>query len=130
MKKSDTHGYVNQLLAYLLVTICFGGSIGLGTVWMRHQISVTANHNRLLESGIVALERRLAEATTAIESEQTSDVLRRRNTEWSLGLAPATELQVVSVTEDPGQHLANRRSRELLSQDGPLPVSFKLALKN
>lgn len=130
MKTSVPHAFVNQLLVYLLVTICFGGSIGLGTVWMRHQISVTANHNRVIETTIAAIERRLAETTTAVESEQTSDVLRRRNTEWHLGLAPASEMQVVSVTVDPGQHLSDRRNHELLTKDGPLPVSFQLALKN
>ena len=36
MKKTDTHAFVNQLLVYTLVMICFSGSIGLGTVWLRH----------------------------------------------------------------------------------------------
>ena len=35
MNKSDTHAFVNQLLVYTLVMICFTGSVGLSTVWFR-----------------------------------------------------------------------------------------------
>ena len=57
MNKKDTHAFVNQLLVYTLVMICFSGSIGLGTVWLRHQISITANNTKRLEQRIVESER-------------------------------------------------------------------------
>lgn len=129
MKTTDTHAFVNQFLVCLLVTFCFSGSIGLGTVWMRHQISATANANRKLEAHIDDLKRRIDETETVIEGEQSSDVLRRRNAEWRLGLAPATETQVVRVTEDPVMRLAQRHNRDLFNDRAPV-VSFTLAARN
>lgn len=129
MKTSSTSAFVNQFLVWLLVTLCFSGSIGLGTVWMRHQISATANANRLLQARIADLQRHLDETTAAIEGEQGSDVLRRRNAEWRLGLMPVTDAQVVRVTEDPVMRLAQRHNRDLFNDSVPA-ISFRVALKN
>ena len=68
--KKNSHAFVNQLVVCLLVTMTFGGSIGLGTVWMRHQISVTANTNRQLAAKIDDVERRIEEMTTVLETEK------------------------------------------------------------
>ena len=129
MKTTDTHAFVNQFLVWLLVTLCVGGSIGLGSVWMRHQISATANANRILEARIADVQRHIDETTTAIESEQGSDVLRRRNADWRLGLLPVTDAQVVRVTEDPVMRLAQRHNRDLFNDSVPT-VAFRVALKN
>jgi hypothetical protein len=32
MNKSDRHAFVNQMLIYTLVMICFSGSIGMNTI--------------------------------------------------------------------------------------------------
>jgi hypothetical protein len=45
---------VNQFMVYALVAICGSASIGLGTVWMRHQISIGGND----EQGAGGLDRR------------------------------------------------------------------------
>lgn len=111
--KNNSHAFVNQLLVCLLVTIGFGGSVGLGTVWMRHQISMTANTNRKLEAQVIKLERSIADVTTAIESEQSPELLRQLNDTWALGLVPVTEAQKIHVTEDPVRRLAARGNREL-----------------
>lgn len=130
MKLNHTHAFANQLLVCLLVMLGFGGSIGLGTVWMRHQISVTANHNRELAARIASLERRLAETTTAIEGEQGSEVLRRRNVEFQLGLAPANDQQVVRVTEEDMMRHTAMRNRDFFKDTAAPTVKFTLALKN
>ncbi len=70
MKKNSSQAFVNQLLVYTLVMICFSGSIGLGTVWLRHQISITANNTKQLEQRIIESERHLAELNTQITAEQ------------------------------------------------------------
>ncbi len=44
--KTNSSAFVHQLVLCLLVTFAVAGSTGLGTVWMRHQISTTANTNR------------------------------------------------------------------------------------
>jgi hypothetical protein len=129
MKTTDTHAFVNQFLVCLLVTFCFSGSIGLGTVWMRQQISATANANRKLAARIADLQRRINETNTVIEGEQTSDVLRRRNADWRLGLELTTDTQVVRMPEDPVLRLARRHNRDLFN-DNVAAVSFTLAAKN
>jgi hypothetical protein len=129
MKTTDTHAFVNQFLVWLLVTFCCSGSLGLGLVWMRHQISATANANRKREAQIADLKRRIDETTTKIEGEQSSDVLRRRNADWHLGLAPRAETQVVNVTEDPVLRLAQRQNRDLFT-DRAVSVSLHFAGKN
>ena len=120
---------MNQLLVCLILTFGFGGSIGLGTVWMRHQISVTAKSNRALQASLAEVKRRLDATATVVESEQSYDALTRRNSEWALGLAPATDAQVVRVTEDPVMRLARRRDRNLFN-DGFAPLTFRIAQKD
>lgn len=128
MKTSASSGFVNQFLVYTLVMIGFGGSIGLGTVWMRHQISTTANSTRQLAARIAELERRLAETTTAAEMERDPNVLLQRNAEWHLGLVPPSPVQIVHVAEDPVQRLAAKRNRGLFT-DGAASVSIPLAYR-
>jgi hypothetical protein len=121
MKKSDTHAFVNQILVCVLVTISFGGSIGLGTVWMRHQISVTAKSNRDLNARLIALGRAFEERKAEVEGEQSIEVLTRRNAELALGLVEVTPPQVAHVDEDPVRRLAARVNREL---SNPFGVRF------
>jgi hypothetical protein len=126
MKTSSTQAFVNQLLVYTLVMICFSGSIGLGTVWMRHQISLTANATKVLDARITEVERHLFETTTAIETERDPEVLLRRNAAWHLGLVRPMPAQVVRVAEDPVRHLAAKRNRGLFS-DNAVSVVFPVA---
>jgi Tfp pilus assembly protein PilN len=128
MKISSTHGFVNQLLIYTLVMICFSGSIGLGTVWMRHQISLTANSTKHLDARIAEVERRLAETTTAAETERDTNVLLRRNSEWRLGLVQPNQTQIVHVAEDPVLRLAAKRNVGLFG-DRAAVVSLPLAFR-
>ena len=126
--KNNSQAFINQLLVCLLVTFCFSGSIGLGTVWMRHQISLTANANKALEGSIAEVERHLAETATFIETEQSNDVLRRRNAEFRLGMVQPQETQLVRIVEDPTRHLAAKANRGLFD-DRALPAApMKLTL--
>jgi hypothetical protein len=128
--KNNSHAFINQLLVCLLVTFCFSGSIGLGTVWMRHQISLIANSNKSLELRIAEVERHLAETATFIETEQSNDVLRRRNAEFRLGMVQPEKVQVVQVTEDPDRHLAAKANRGLFDDRAlpTAPMKFNLAI--
>jgi type II secretory pathway component PulJ len=127
MRKQTSHAFVNEFLVYSLVALCFSGSIGLGTVWMRHQISIVANANRALESQIADLQRHLQERDAEIASEQDPAALERRNQEWRLGLQPAAASQVQRVTENPVDHLNAKQGRELFEKGSPR-VSFSIAL--
>lgn len=127
MNKTETHGFVNQLLVYTLVMICFTGSIGLGTVWLRQQMAQTANGIRQLEMRSEALERHLAETNALVASESSSDVLTRRNVEWNLGLVQPTEPQIVRVSEPVEDRLARRRHDRVFATDTSIkPVRFVL----
>lgn len=115
MKTLGTHAFVNQVLVGLIVTIGFGGTVGLGTVWMRHQISVVADNNASLQKQIVETERRIADTNALVEEAMRSDVLRQQNESMHLGLVELNPAQVNRVTEDPVLRLvarANRRASE------------------
>jgi hypothetical protein len=129
MNKRDTHAFANQMVIYFLVLMCCSGSVGLGTVWLRHQISVSANRTRQIEARIAEVERHLSETLTLIETEQGPDVLKRRNAEWHLGLVlPREDSQVFRVSDDAGNRLAAKNNvrlfdRPLVSLNLPAPVA-------
>ncbi|MDB6168916.1 MAG: hypothetical protein JWM88_1780 [Verrucomicrobia bacterium] len=128
MNRTSNHAFVNHLLVYTLVMICFTGSIGLGTVWMRHQISLTANATKVLDARIAEMERRVNETTAVMEAEQDPAVLKRRNSEWRLGLVQPAPEQVVRVAGDPVMRLAAKRDRALYTDLArPATVSLRLA---
>jgi hypothetical protein len=113
MKNSGTHAFANQILICLLVTFGFGGTIGLATVWLRHQNALLARSNRALEAKIAEVRRSVTEWSATVESEKSSDVMRRRNAEFQLGFTPANDKQIVHLPEDPIQRLASRHRGEL-----------------
>jgi hypothetical protein len=125
--KNNSHAFVNQLLVCMLVTICFGGSVGVGIVWMRHQISLTANNNRALAARLREVERHISEAKTLVESAQSPVALRRLNTEFNLGLAPKSDGQLLHVAGDPVHRLMARANSEIFTEAG-VPVSRSISL--
>ncbi|MFH1497884.1 MAG: hypothetical protein ABII82_08675 [Verrucomicrobiota bacterium] len=127
MNTSGKNAFINQLFVYVLVGVCLSGSAGLGAVWLRHQISITANHTRRLEVRLAEAERRLAEVTTYVAAEQSPDALERRNREMRLGLVMPREPQVVRVAESPERRLAARRNADLFADEpAATPVRFTL----
>jgi hypothetical protein len=128
MKKTETHAFVNQLLVYTLVVIGFSGSIGLGTVWLRHQISLSANAAKQLEARLNEVERHIAEKKTEIEKAQSPAMLEYLNDQMKLGLQPPSPQQVQHIAGDPVRLLAAKRNRGLFP-DEPVAVSFQVALK-
>jgi hypothetical protein len=124
---TGSRAFVNHFMVYALVAICSSASIGLGTVWMRHQISVAANENKVLEAAVADLERRIEETDAAIAAEQDPAVLNRRNADWNLGLVAPGETQVRRISEDPVLRLATLHNRKLFGE-GPATVSLQVAL--
>jgi len=117
---------VNQIVVCLLVTICFGGTVGLGTVLMRHQISTTANLNRQLTAELTEMRRLISEKTAAIEGEQHPELLRGLNTRMQLGLVPMNDVPLYNVTEDPVRRMVERANAGVFT-DGPSSIRFNLA---
>jgi hypothetical protein len=117
MKLSSTRAFVNQALAGLLVTIGFGGSVGLGTVWMRHQVSVLADTNRDLEQQYHDIERRIDDVNARVELELKPEVLRERNESMHLGLVELSEQQIAPVTRDPIVGLVAKANRRVFESE-------------
>lgn len=131
MKTFGIHGFVNQLLVGLLVTIGFGGSAGLGTVWMRHRISALAETNRALQQQIAETERDITDTTALVEEAMNRVALESKNESMRLGLVQLTQGQVMTITEDPIHRLVARAGRRALETEresgGPTPrVRFQL----
>lgn len=127
MKTTGSHAFINQIFVYMLVSICLTGTAGLGTVWLRHQISNTANHTHDLEIELTKVERRLAEVTVFVAAEQSPDSLERRNREMQLGLVMPREPQVVRVAESPERRLAAKRNARIFEDNAVTPVRFTLS---
>jgi len=127
--KKNSSAFVNQLVVWFLVTIFCSGSVGLGTVWMRQQISITANNNRRLEAAIKDLNRRIEEANAFIAVEQSREALERRNVEFALGLVPVSDTQVMHVSDNTVARMLTRTNRALHADtDTALPTTIKFAL--
>jgi hypothetical protein len=125
--KKNSQAFINQLLVCLLVTMTFGGSLGLGTVWVRHQISVTAKANRALLAEISEVNRRSDDIEAHIRSEQRPELLRQLNLEFRLGLAPMNEVPVVHITENVTRRMVERANRWSFPEMGIEPITFKIA---
>ena len=127
--KKDPSAFANQLLGCLLVSISAAGTIGLGMVLVRHQISATARLNRDLAAEIARLERLIDERKTIIETEQAPDKLRGLNAALHLGLVPMNEIPVLHVTENVVERMAQRANRNLFTDavPRPAPITFRIA---
>jgi hypothetical protein len=121
MKFAGTQAFVNQMVVYVLVTLAGGGSVGLGAVWMRQQITATANANKALERDVAILRRQLDLLNVQVEQESTNSVLERRNVEWRLGLEQAPRAKVTRLTGDARLLLAAKRD---FSLEMPPAASF------
>ena len=113
MKPPPTHAFVNQLIALTLLLLIFSGSLGLGAVWVRQEISGTANRSRLLEVKIANVERRLDEVNAEVAAALNPDALLRQNQAMRIGLVSPRDAQVVRVYESPELLLAAKRNREV-----------------
>jgi len=115
MNPAPTITVVNRLIAMTLLLLVFSGTLGLGAVWMRGEISRTANQSRALEGQITDVERRLDEVNAQVASAVNPDALLRQGQFMNLALASPRELQVVRVPESAELRLAAKRNRDIFS---------------
>ena len=109
MNKSAESAFINQLLVYSLVMLVFTGSIGFGTVWLRHEISLAANRNKTLQAQVDEVQRRLDQVSAEIAAAKTPDALIRIDGSLRLGLDTPRQEQIEYVAVDVEQRLAARR---------------------
>lgn len=99
---------VNRLLLSTMLLLAFAGSIGLSTVWLRHQISEVAQDNKRMQQRIVEVQRRTAETNAEIAGALNPEVLLTQNAQYRLGLEMPRDYQVVSVAEPVERRLASK----------------------
>ena len=123
MNQSAANAFINQLLVYTLVMLVFTGSIGFGTVWMRHEISLAANRNKNLQARLAEVQRHLDQLTAEIAAGQNPDTLIRLNSEMRLGLVPPRQEQSEHVAVDAEQWLAEQGEGLFIAE--VKPVDFR-----
>lgn len=116
-KKTRTRSptMVNSLFLLTLLMLAYAGVIGFGKVWMRHQVSVSANASKVLEQEIADVQRRLADLSAKIAVARGTDQLLRLNTQLGLNLVQPSEEQVIRTRDDVELRLAAKRFERLLS---------------
>lgn len=112
MRPPPAHSLVNRLIALTVLLLVFAGSLGLGAVWFRQEISQTANRSRALEGRLADIERRLDAVNEQVAEAVTPRVLCAQNEAMRLGLAVPREIQVVRVGGSPELRLAAKRNQE------------------
>lgn len=113
MRPPLPHAHVNRLIALTLVLLVFSGTLGLGAVWVRQEISQIANRSRALVVKITDVERHLDEVNAEVAAAVNPDALLKQNQLMRLGLATPREIQVVRIAESPELRLAAKRNREI-----------------
>lgn len=99
-------------MALTLLLLVFSGSLGLGAVWVRQEISGTANRSHAIENKIADVERRLDEANANVASALNVSALLQQNQVMLLGLTLPHEAQIVRVDESPEDRLAAKNNRD------------------
>jgi hypothetical protein len=121
MKPPPAASLVNRIIAMILTLLVLSGTLGLGAVWMRQEISQTANRSRAFEGRITDVERRLDEVNAQVAAALNPDSLLRQNQFMSLALATPREIQVQRVSESAELRLATKRNRDVFNLAGPVP---------
>jgi len=115
MKPPPANSLVNRVITMTLALLVLSGTLGLGAVWMRQEISQTANRSRAFEGRITDVERRLDEVNAQVAAALNPDSLLRQNQFMNLALSTPREVQVVRVPESAELRLATKRNREVFN---------------
>jgi hypothetical protein len=126
MHSASSRAFVNSLVVYSLVAIGCTGSVGLGMVWSRHELSMLARDNKQLSTQISTLDRQSQETLAEIAAQQDPVALLASNERWHLGLVPPDPDHLEHMTTDPEIYLASKRNRGLF-EDRVAPVTFRVA---
>lgn len=115
MKPPPARAIVNRIILLTLCGLMLTGTLGLGAVWMRQEISQVANNSRSLQVQLEDVERRLDEVNAQVATAVNPDTLRERNRAMRLALALPKEAQVVRVAQNVELALAAKRNREVFA---------------
>jgi len=123
MKPPPARAFVSQLITLTLLLLVFSGSLGLGAVWVRQEISGAANRSHALETKIADVERRLDEVNAEVATALNPSALLQQNEVMQLGLITPVENQIVRIEGSPEVRLASKRNRDIFTLPTNTPAS-------
>lgn len=124
MKPPPASNLINRVILLTLMLLVFTGTLGLGAVWMRQEISQTANRSRGLEDQLTDVARRLDEVNAQVAAAVNPDALMRQNEAMRLALAAPREIQVVRVSGSAELRLVEKRNRDIFRVETASFASF------
>jgi hypothetical protein len=116
--------YIYRIATLMALNLLTATAGGLGLLWMRQEISATAERVRIKQVELADCERRLQYIEVQIAEATSPDALKRRVAELGLDLQPPARDQVVHLAALPA--LAPARVEEKPSE--PFFRSYELAL--
>jgi hypothetical protein len=129
MNTQTRRAFATQIFITALFMLGVTGGLGFSIVDFRQRISVSANNARVLEQRTAEASRRLAEIGGSVATEQSPEVLERRNQTLALGLSLPAEARVLRVGVSAGERLAAKRNAEIFASEHGLvsvPIRFNL----
>src|SRR3954465_8483057 len=115
MRPPPARAFVSQLIALTLLLLVFSGSLGLGAVWVRQEISGSANRSHGIETKIAEVERRLDEVNAEVATALNPSELLRQNEAMMLGLSSPREVQIQRPVGSPELRLATKRNNGIFN---------------
>jgi hypothetical protein len=90
---------LNRLLLATLLLLAFAGSIGVATVWLRHEVSAVAQSTKQTQARIADFQRHTAETNAQIAASLNPERLLAQNSVLRLGLTRPSDRQIVPVKD-------------------------------
>lgn len=95
---SQVSSLLNRIIVLAIVLFVFVGAFGLTTVYLRHEVSNTANNIKKIERDVVVEKRKLAELGAEITRMTTRSALKSLNERYAFGLNIPKDDQIVRVS--------------------------------
>ncbi len=123
--KKNTQAFADPFVALIIFSVSLMGSMGIGVVWMRHQISSTAICSQQLVAQHHELERLIMEKDSEVAHAQRHDQLRKLNETHKLGMVTISDVPVVTESSEAAvRGLVQRASLELMDRTPTVTIKF------
>ncbi len=113
--RRPTVSILNRILLWSFLLLVYAGAIGFGTVWLRHQIALSATENKVIERHVLEIERTLSQVNAELAVALSPDYLISRNRELDLQLVRPSEAQIIRIRDDVEIRLATKQHEGLFS---------------
>ena len=104
--------YLQKVVSLIIVILIVSAGGGLGLVWLRQQISITATRSQELERELIILDRNIRNLDAKIGEFHNPKNLLRQATDLGLKITLPGEDQIVRLTGD-------NDSNNIASNPGP-----------